>query len=178
MAKYFQIILKTVQSLLSLGNCSLSLQLACPSAFTKSLHGTLFLILCTWKMSIFFPIWPYLWHGPISYSHLKSMFFLILYFHNTYTYFFILIKIITIGGTLHLLCGVGNGKPLQYSYLENSLDREAWQTTVQGAAKSRTWLSTAQHSTYYNPVPLFNLLIYVNSSNPLVTVCMGGGILI
>ena len=47
-------------------------------------------------------------------------------------------QITTIGGMLHLVCGVGNGKPRQYSYLENSLDRGAWQTTVQGAAKSQT----------------------------------------
>ena len=29
----------------------------------------------------------------------------------------------------------GNGNPLQYSCLENSMDREAWQTTVHGVAK-------------------------------------------
>ena len=28
--------------------------------------------------------------------------------------------------------GVGNGNPLQYSCLENSMDGGAWQTTVQG----------------------------------------------
>ena len=32
---------------------------------------------------------------------------------------------------------VGNGNPLQYSCLENSMDRGAWQTTVHRAAKSR-----------------------------------------
>ena len=37
--------------------------------------------------------------------------------------------------------GVGNGNPLQYSCLENSMDREAWQTTVHGVAKSWTQLS-------------------------------------
>jgi len=31
-----------------------------------------------------------------------------------------------------------NGNPLQYSYLENSMDRGAWQATVCGVAKSRT----------------------------------------
>ena len=31
-----------------------------------------------------------------------------------------------------------NGNPLQYSRLENSMDRGAWQATVQGVAKSWT----------------------------------------
>ena len=34
--------------------------------------------------------------------------------------------------------GQGNGNPLQYSHLENSMDRGAWQATVHGSAKSRT----------------------------------------
>ena len=34
--------------------------------------------------------------------------------------------------------GRGNGNPLQYSFLENSMDREAWQTIVHGVAKSKT----------------------------------------
>ena len=33
---------------------------------------------------------------------------------------------------------VGNGNPLQYSYLENSMDREAWQATVYEVAESNT----------------------------------------
>ena len=59
--------------------------------------------------------------------------------------------------------GGGNGNPLQYSHLENSVDRGAWQTTawlwdpmdcsllgssVHGVTQSQTWLkqlSTAQH---------------------------------
>ena len=31
----------------------------------------------------------------------------------------------------------GNGYPLQYSGLENSMDRGAWQATVHGVAKSQ-----------------------------------------
>ena len=37
--------------------------------------------------------------------------------------------------------GGGNGNPLQYSCLENRMDRGAWQATVHGVAKSRTRLS-------------------------------------
>ena len=37
--------------------------------------------------------------------------------------------------------GEGNGSPLQYSWLENSMDRRAWEATVHGVAKSWTQLS-------------------------------------
>ena len=37
--------------------------------------------------------------------------------------------------------GEGNGYPLQYFCLKNSIDRGAWWATVQGVAKSQTWLS-------------------------------------
>ena len=37
--------------------------------------------------------------------------------------------------------GEGNGKPLQYSRLENPMDGGAWRTTVHRVAKSRTRLS-------------------------------------
>ena len=40
-----------------------------------------------------------------------------------------------------------NSYPLQYSCLENSMDREAWQITVHGGAKSWTRLFTF----YQNP---------------------------
>ena len=36
---------------------------------------------------------------------------------------------------------VRNGNPLQYSCLENPMDREAWQATVHGVAESWTRLS-------------------------------------
>ena len=42
--------------------------------------------------------------------------------------------------------GEGNGNPLQYSCLENSMDRGAWWATVHGVAKSRTRLSDFTHS--------------------------------
>ena len=34
--------------------------------------------------------------------------------------------------------GEGNGNPLQYSCLENPMDRGAWRATVHGVTKSRT----------------------------------------
>ena len=37
--------------------------------------------------------------------------------------------------------GIGNGNPLQYSCLENPIDRGAWWATVNGVAKSRIRLS-------------------------------------
>ena len=37
--------------------------------------------------------------------------------------------------------GEGNGYPLQYSCLENSMDRGAWWATVHGVVKSWTGLS-------------------------------------
>ena len=41
--------------------------------------------------------------------------------------------------------GGGYGNPLQYSCLENSMDRGAWQATVHGVAKSQTGLSMHAH---------------------------------
>ena len=38
--------------------------------------------------------------------------------------------------------GEENGHPFQYSCLENSMDRGAWQVTVYGVAKSQTRLSS------------------------------------
>ena len=37
--------------------------------------------------------------------------------------------------------GERNGYPLQYSCLENSMDKGAWQATVHGVTKSQTRLS-------------------------------------
>ena len=43
-------------------------------------------------------------------------------------------------------CGEGHGNPLQYSCLDNSMDRGAWRATVHKVAQSRTWLKG--HSTH------------------------------
>ena len=42
--------------------------------------------------------------------------------------------------------GEGNGNPLQYSCLENSMDRRTWWATVHGVTKSQTWQSTYTHT--------------------------------
>ena len=41
----------------------------------------------------------------------------------------------------HVHLGEGTGTPLQYSCLENPMDRGAWQAAVHGAAEARTRLS-------------------------------------
>ena len=38
--------------------------------------------------------------------------------------------------------GEGNGNPLRYSCLENSMDRGAWRAIVHGVAKSQTQLTS------------------------------------
>ena len=43
--------------------------------------------------------------------------------------------------------GEGHGNPLQYSCLENSMDRGSWQATVHGVTKSQTG-SGDQANTY------------------------------
>ena len=42
--------------------------------------------------------------------------------------------------------GEGNGNPFQYSYLENPMDRGAWEAAVHGVTNSRTRLSNFSHS--------------------------------
>ena len=57
-------------------------------------------------------------------------------------------------GDVSLIPGSGrcpggeNGTPLQYSYLENPMDRGAWWATVHGVAKSQTRLSTYAYHMY------------------------------
>ena len=51
--------------------------------------------------------------------------------------------------------GEGNGNPLPYSYLQNSMDRRAWRATVHGVTKSQDMteqLRTHAHLNTYNKV--------------------------
>ena len=47
--------------------------------------------------------------------------------------------------------GEGNGNPLQYSCLENPMDRGAWLATVRGATKA--WDTTGHLSTRADNLP-------------------------
>ena len=44
--------------------------------------------------------------------------------------------------------GEGNGYLLQYSYLDNSMDRGVWRATVHGVTKSQTQLSNSHTQTH------------------------------
>ena len=52
--------------------------------------------------------------------------------------------------------GGGNGSLLQYSYLENPMDRRTWWATVHGVTKSQAQLSIGSTSPFFRN--LFNLV--------------------
>ena len=54
--------------------------------------------------------------------------------------------------------GGGHGIPMQYSCLENSMDRGAWWATVHGIAKSWTWLSEHTHKQLIKNMTILLLL--------------------
>ena len=59
--------------------------------------------------------------------------------------------------------GEGHGNPLQYSCLENPMDRGAWQATVHRVTKS--WTQLEQLSTHSTPLPkkdLRNIQLYLD----------------
>ena len=75
----------------------------------------------TWAFETF-PWYP----QPLTFLHLKLIFIIYDPFINE---------------LVRLLNGEGSGNPLQYSCLENPMDRGAWWAAVHGVAKSRTRLS-------------------------------------
>ena len=56
--------------------------------------------------------------------------------------------------------GEGNGNPLQYFCMENSMDRGVWRVTVYGVAKRQTWLST--HTHIYIPLYMYHSFNFHN----------------
>ena len=55
--------------------------------------------------------------------------------------------------------GEGNDKPLQYSCLENSMDRRTCWATVPRVAKSQTWLRDQNH--YHHPSWYICMILYI-----------------
>ena len=77
----------------------------------------------------------------------------------------------TNAGDVSLVFGSGrspgerNGYPLQYSCLENFMDRRAWRAAVHGVAKSQTWLSDsslAQHKQQWRLQDAFGFRIQIS----------------
>ena len=54
--------------------------------------------------------------------------------------------------------GEGNGNPLQYSCLENSMDRGAWWSPVHGVTKSRTRLSDSHSLTDIYTIEYYSVI--------------------
>ena len=66
--------------------------------------------------------------------------------------------------------GEGNGNPLQYSCLENPMDRGAWWATVHGVAKSRTRLSDYTYLlTYFLPRSKHLLISWLKSPSAVIS---------
>ena len=47
--------------------------------------------------------------------------------------------------------GIGNGNPLQYSCLGNSMERGAWWATAHVVTWSQTWLNSMHVNPFYSP---------------------------
>ena len=60
--------------------------------------------------------------------------------------------------------GGGHGNPVQYSCLENPIDRAAWRATVHGVAKSQTQLKWLSMHTHLIPIThtLFEDTLFLN----------------
>ena len=56
----------------------------------------------------------------------------------------------------------GNGNPLQYSCLENPMDRRAWQATVHGVTKEldTTWQLNSNHKPSYKWAPVIHAFFF------------------
>ena len=68
--------------------------------------------------------------------------------------------------------GGGNGNPLQYSCLENSMDRGACQATVHGVTKSWIRLSDEHVTSISNVVFNFHFQVYIYMRTHTHLVCL------
>ena len=75
-------------------------------------------------------------HSPSSLGHITNSYWLSILDGNVYMFPY---DILNLSHPL-LPRGEGNGTPLQYSCLENPVDRGAYWAAVHRAAQSRTWL--------------------------------------
>ena len=66
--------------------------------------------------------------------------------------------------------GEENGNPFQYSGLENSMDRGAWQVRVHGVAKSQIWLNNF----HFHFIWFMKILCIILGYNPAATICLWG----
>ena len=68
--------------------------------------------------------------------------------------------------------GEGNGYPLQYSCLENSMDRGARQATVHWVLKSQTWWTDWYFISFHfnSPWDLFLIAVWWKNIFPLVSI--------
>ena len=69
--------------------------------------------------------------------------------------------------------GEGNGNPLQYSCLQNSMDRGAWWATDHEVSKSWTWLSVIITFLYFLPwfhdiSPILKVGLFFSSISSLI----------
>ena len=75
-------------------------------------------------------------------------------------------------GDMGLISGLGrfpggrNGNPLQYSCLDNPLDRGTWWATVHGVTTSQTWWSTTRTTTKVLIHYCYLLLIFIFCISP------------
>ena len=74
--------------------------------------------------------------------------------------------------------GVANGNPLQYSCLDNPMNRGAWQATVHGVTKSQVWLGNWAHtlivkaSLWFLLIPNNWVVVYIHSVISVAQSCL------
>ena len=63
-------------------------------------------------------------------------------------------------------CGGGNGNTLQYSCLQNPMDRGAWQATVRGVTMNWKGLRTHTYIFFFPEKALLFLIVLFETDNP------------